>query len=253
MSRGGNYQLNPLFFNNLNHSTPDWLENRVNRATFAATGYTSMILAISEKTDVFDKDSLGDLFGKSIRLDTIYILRLGRSVAALYFSENEGLLIKYTPSSGEATYERLIISNHGEDRTNAILESMILKGTIDAYYHVEYEEFLVMSDTINQSIQKGEQTETEDEDATDEDNDAYDEDDLDDDEDDTDDMNDNRDNYDENDEDDYDSDSSSRHYWDDSGRFYGSDEDWYADHLNPPGTIDCGDGYIDDDGVFTEY
>ncbi len=242
MSRSGNYQLNPLFFNNINHSTPEWLENRINRATFAATGYISMILAITEKPDVFDKDSLGGLIGKAIGLDTIYILRMGRSVVALYFSENEGLLIKYTPSSSEATYERLIITNYGEARTNEILESMILKGTIDAYYHVEYEEFLVMSDMINQSIQKGKQAETEEEDSTDED-------DLDDDEDEADDMNDDTD-Y---DEDDYDSDASSRHYWDDSGRFYGSDEDWYADHLNPPGTIDCGDGYIDDDGVFTEY
>lgn len=27
----------------------------------------------------------------------------------------------------------------------------------------------------------------------------------------------------------------------------------YETHFNPPGTIDCGDGYLDDDGVFTEY
>lgn len=30
-------------------------------------------------------------------------------------------------------------------------------------------------------------------------------------------------------------------------------EAWYDDHLNPPGTEDCGDGYVDDDGVFYEY
>ncbi len=39
---------------------------------------------------------------------------------------------------------------------------------------------------------------------------------------------------------------------DDNGMLY-DEESWYESHLNPYGTIDCGDGYVDDDGVFTEY
>ncbi len=35
---------------------------------------------------------------------------------------------------------------------------------------------------------------------------------------------------------------------------YDDPETWYEDgHLNPYGTTDVGDGYIDDDGVYTEY
>ncbi len=30
-------------------------------------------------------------------------------------------------------------------------------------------------------------------------------------------------------------------------------EAWNETHMNPYGTEDCGDGYIDSDGVFTEY
>lgn len=52
--------------------------------------------------------------------------------------------------------------------------------------------------------------------------------------------------------DDDDSEYTPRHYMDDDGRYY-DEESWYESHSNPPGTIDCGDGYIDDDGVFTEY
>ncbi len=162
MSRSGISPMIPLLFSNLNHSTPEWLENRINRATFAATGYASMILILSEHQDALDKDSLGNLIGQSIGMDTVYILRIGRTVGALYISDSEGLLIKYSPSTNEASFEKLIITNHGEIQTNEILESMILKGTIDAYYHVEYEEFLVMSDMINQSIQNGSVDEEED-------------------------------------------------------------------------------------------
>ena len=177
MSRSGISPMIPLLFSNLNHSTPEWLENRINRATFAATGYASMILILSEHQDALDKDSLGNLIGQSIGMDTVYILRIGRTVGALYISDSEGLLIKYTPSTNEASFEKLVITNHGETQTNEILESMILKGTIDAYYHVEYEEFLVMSDMINQSIQNGSVDEEEDEECKDHDDKEADDDD----------------------------------------------------------------------------
>lgn len=38
----------------------------------------------------------------------------------------------------------------------------------------------------------------------------------------------------------------------DDGKFY-TKETWYEDHLNPPGTEDCGDGYLTGDGIFIEY
>ncbi len=38
------------------------------------------------------------------------------------------------------------------------------------------------------------------------------------------------------------------------GHWYNDPEEWRDEgHFNPPGTIDCGDGYVDDDGVFYEY
>ena len=53
---------------------------------------------------------------------------------------------------------------------------------------------------------------------------------------------------------DYEEDETPRGFFDDNMHYYETLEDWHADHMNPPGTIDCGDGYFDEDtGVFTEY
>ena len=38
----------------------------------------------------------------------------------------------------------------------------------------------------------------------------------------------------------------------DDGKFY-TEESWYETHSNPWGTIDTGDGYVDSDGIYTEY
>ncbi|MBR1408711.1 MAG: hypothetical protein IJ573_07450 [Clostridia bacterium] len=37
-----------------------------------------------------------------------------------------------------------------------------------------------------------------------------------------------------------------------NGTYY-TEESWRETHMNPWGTEDVGDGYIDSDGVFTEY
>lgn len=55
-------------------------------------------------------------------------------------------------------------------------------------------------------------------------------------------------------EDDDDDDDSFTGFMDEDGKWYNDPEEWRdSGHFNPPGTIDCGDGYVDDDGVFYEY
>lgn len=231
-------ELNPVFFNNLNHSLPEWMMNRMNRATFAAASFMTVLLATTQGS-ILSTEELNEMIGNALQNDTIYVLQMDRDIAALIICNDKTLLTRFTPATGEAFFEVLSIKYYGEDRTNEILDSMIIKRTFNSYYHVEAEEFAVINEMIGGSLNsnpdsdsEGDEDEDEDEDY-DEDNDADEEDE-------------------EYDDDDDDSEYTPRHYMDDDGRYY-DEESWYESHSNPPGTIDCGDGYIDDDGVFTEY
>ena len=130
----------------------------------------------------------------------------------------------------------LRLDYHEEQLANGIFESMIMKRTINSFFHIEAEEFIVMNEMISNSIHEDEsktEDSNNDEDKTDDDNDSEEE-------------------Y--ASEDDYEDDAEyeSHYIMDDNGRYYDA-ESWYEDHMNPPGTTDCGDGYLDADGVFTEY
>ena len=227
--------MNPVFFINLNHSLSEWLTNRVNRATFAATSFMSILLAATQGSAV-SSEELTQVISDALQADTIYVLQIEKDVATLIVGNGNAILARFSPVAGEAYYEVLEIKNYGEIKTNEILDSMIIKRTIISYYHVEAEEFAVVQEMIGSSIGSDSENTSDDEDNDDDDDDYEDDDDEDD-----------NDEYDDDDDDDDDDD---RYY--DNDRFYDA-ESWYDDHLNPPGTIDCGDGYIDDDGVFTEY
>lgn len=218
----------------MNHSLSEWLTNRVNRATFAATAYVSILITAS-KNDVISSEEITRIIGGSIQTDTIYVLQIGKSVAVLFLSEEKSVLLRFTPTESEAVFEILRLDYHEEQLANGILESMIMKRTINSFFHVEAEEFMVMNEMISNSIH-------EDESKTEDSNSDADE---------TDD-NDSEEEYAPDDDYEDDAEYESHYFMDDNGRFYDA-ESWYEDHLNPPGTIDCGDGYLDDDGVFTEY
>ena len=233
-------ELNPVFFNNMNHSLPEWMMNRMNRATFAAASFMTVLLATTQGS-ILSTEELNEMIGNALRADTIYVLQMDKDIAALILCDDKALLTRFTPASGEAFFEILSLKNYGEDRTNEILDSMIIKRTFNSYYHVEAEEFAVINDMISGSLNSNSEDESEEDN-----NEEYDDDCDDDDEE-----------YNDDDDSDYDDDDdepdySPRHYMDDDGRFY-DEESWYETHFNPPGTIDCGDGYLDDDGVFTEY
>ncbi len=260
MSRAVPYDMLPHLYIHLNHSLSEWLENRPNRATFAALSFISSMTSASQIEGV-DSNAIGTLIGSAVEQDTIYILRIKRFIAALFLAENGALLAQFSPSSSEANFRLLAFSSEGEIRTNEILDSMINKETIDGYYHVEAEEFSVMSELVTDSLNQDQQRANDSDDSSDEDSDE--DDDSDEEEDDEDDE----DDEDEDDEDD--EDTGSRRSYFTGGSWYeeephtpymlGDDgimydpESWAETHRNPWGTIDCGDGYVDDDGVFTEY
>lgn len=231
--------LNPVFFNNLNHSLSEWLTNRINRATFAATSFMTVLLATTQGS-VISTEELNETIGGALRADTIYVLQIDKDIAALIIGEESALLARFTPASGEASFEVLAIKNYGEERTNEILDSMIIKRTFNSYYHVEAEEFAVINEMISGSMNSNADSSSNEDDDDDSD-DEYDDDDDED-----------QDDYEDEDDDDDEPGYTPRQYMDDDGRYY-DEELWYETHFNPPGTIDCGDGYLDDDGVFTEY
>lgn len=235
MSKRNYHQVNPIFLINLNHSLSEWLTNRVNRATFAATAYVSILITASQN-DAISSEEITNIVGGAIRTDTIYVLQIGKSVAVLFLCEEKSLLLRFTPNESIAAFEILRLDYHEEQLANGIFESMIMKRTINSFFHIEAEEFIVMNEMISNSIHEDEsktEDSNNDEDKTDDDNDSEEE-------------------Y--ASEDDYEDDAEyeSHYIMDDNGRYYDA-ESWYEDHMNPPGTTDCGDGYLDADGVFTEY
>lgn len=199
--------LNPVFFNNMNHSLSEWLTNRINRATFAATSFMTMLLATT-KGSVISTEELNETIGGALRADTIYVLQMDKDIAALIIGEENALLARFTPSSGEAYFEVLAIKSYGEERTNEILDSMIIKRTFNSYYHVEAEEFAVINEMISGSINSNSDSSSDD----DPDNE-----------------------YDDDEDDDYDDDEfgyTPRQYMDDDGRYY-DEESWYRQTRQP--------------------
>lgn len=140
-------ELSPIFFNNLNHTLSEWLTNRVNRATFAATSFMSVLLSTTQGS-IISTEELNAIVTQAVQADTIYTLQMDKDIASLVIGEEKALLVRFNPSSDEASFELLPLKNYGEDRTNEILESMIIKRTFNSYFHVEAEEFAVINELI---------------------------------------------------------------------------------------------------------
>ena len=153
-------ELNPVFFNNLNHSLPEWMMNRMNRATFAAASFMTMLLATTQGS-ILSTEELNDMIGSALQADTIYVLQMDKDIAALIICNDKALLTRFTPASGEAFFEVLPLKNYGEDRTNEILDSMIIKRAFNSYYHVEAEEFAVINEMIGGSLNSNSDSESE--------------------------------------------------------------------------------------------
>ena len=151
MSRAGIEPVIPDLYIHLGHSVSEWLESRVNRALFAAISFTSL-MATANQGQEEDVSKVSEIISSSVTEDTIYVLRFQRTVGCLFIGNECSFLLKFSPANNNATFEMLELTNYGETKTNELLDSMVNKGTIEKYHHVEAEEFTVSSELLSNSL-----------------------------------------------------------------------------------------------------